>query len=496
MESTPVTARIAPWILVALVLAWWIAVKTVYLFHAEYTSDLFTHYQLTTGWLEGRPLLYENCFGFHGRIHNYYLSPALGFFTVPLGVWGLVAVQGLTLAWATAAFLRRAANGHAPDRAWPLFGFVLVVWLGPVSFYVFDDPYYGWHPEVLFLPLALLHGLALRAGRWPAVLATAALIALTKEDGAVLGCCVGLAYLALESADPGSGRRRLLRRAAATLSAWGAVFVAGQIWLQIQSDGNSPLGAALGNVLRAEPRESLRYLAGAAGWPVLLGISAAPLLLALVSWRMTATLFLLSLPLVVTSVVSGLWYYPDLSYGPAWSPRVGTLWAYGSCCAALAVLSWRGEARRSPLAPLALSLVLQLVALRAAPEPYRFFERLLFRPVALLSGALHDPRLDFLNALGERLPADYPVAPPSDYFGAFRRQQIFWWDHPQDLGQPELYVCDGACDVRFPGFDWSDKSRFRLGDFEFIARADIEHMIREQFARSALASGDRHPRAR
>ena len=500
MEPTPASARIAPWILVGLVLAWWTAVKTIHLFHAEYTSDLFTHYQLSTGWLRGKPLFWENCFGHQERIHNYFLSPLMAVFTYPLGVWGIVAVHGLALAWATAAFLRRAAEGGAARPRWLLFGFLGVLWLGPLSFYVWDDPYYGWHVELLYPALALLHGLALRSAHRPAVLATAALLALAKEDGAVLGLCVGLAHLAAAGAEPQADVRLLLRRAAVTVATWSTVLVAGLAWLQLESEGQSPLSAGLAIALRAEPTELSRYLAAAVGWQLLLALAAAPLLLALVAWRTVATLLLISIPLVVTNVASGLWYFPDLANGPSWSPRVGTLWGYWCCCLALAVLARSASVDRSRLAgprllvPLALSFGMQLVALRTAPEPYRVIERSLSRPLARLTGALDDPRLELLNAIGERLPAGYPVAPPSAYFAPFRRQEIFWWDHPHDRGQPELYVCDGACDVRFPGFDWSDKSRFRLDGLEFIAARETERMIREQFARSPLADGDRDPR--
>ena len=125
------------------------------------------------------------------------------------------------------------------------------------------------------------------------------------------------------------------------------------------------------------------------------------------------------------------------------------------------------------------------LALGVLPEPYAVFTRCCARPVMLLTGSADDPDRAFMNRLGERLPAGHPIAPPSEYFSSFRNQEIYWWDHPHAESQPETFICRGTCDVRFPGFDWNGKSRFRLGDFEFIADEERERLIREQWAIAA-----------
>src|SRR5207302_2270063 len=80
--------------------------------------------------------------------------------------------------------------------------------LGPVSFWLLDDFTYGWHVELLYLPLGILFAIA-REHRSPWALLWGAAIVLSKEDGAVLL----FSLLALESlrpliaGEPGIARR-------------------------------------------------------------------------------------------------------------------------------------------------------------------------------------------------------------------------------------------------------------------------------------------------
>lgn len=63
--------------------------KCLHIQRCDYTSDLFTHFQLSHDWLIGKPLFYENCFGFHNKLHNYFIDPLLSPFTWLFGIYGL-----------------------------------------------------------------------------------------------------------------------------------------------------------------------------------------------------------------------------------------------------------------------------------------------------------------------------------------------------------------------------------------------------------------------
>ena len=76
---------------------------------------------------------------------------------------------------------------------------VLGVHLGPIAYAVFDNPVFGFHPELCYPPLCVLLALDLREGRSRRAIVVAALTLLVKEDGAVLCACVLVAYFARAS---------------------------------------------------------------------------------------------------------------------------------------------------------------------------------------------------------------------------------------------------------------------------------------------------------
>src|SRR5262245_40067579 len=72
---------------------WWLCAKFVLFDALEYTCDLFSALELTWTWADGRPLLFENSFGDHKPVHNYYLLPLLYPATAMFGARGLFLVQ-------------------------------------------------------------------------------------------------------------------------------------------------------------------------------------------------------------------------------------------------------------------------------------------------------------------------------------------------------------------------------------------------------------------
>jgi len=60
----------------------WFFVKVVqFQTNAEDLLDGFIALQLSRGWLEGRPLLFDTFYGFHAQLHNYYFILLVGFAT-------------------------------------------------------------------------------------------------------------------------------------------------------------------------------------------------------------------------------------------------------------------------------------------------------------------------------------------------------------------------------------------------------------------------------
>ena len=167
------------WFLVAL-FSYWGFVKYQLFLGLEYTSDLFTFIQLSNGWMHGRPILFENQYGYTTEIHNYIAILLFGPLTELFGAYGLFA--GLLILLFIAArrslvFVDRGVAGWTARRI--VFAGFLV---GPVGFWFWDHEVYGFHLELLFLPLGILYALAIfdeSGRRWLWL----SLICLVREEG-------------------------------------------------------------------------------------------------------------------------------------------------------------------------------------------------------------------------------------------------------------------------------------------------------------------------
>jgi hypothetical protein len=147
----------------------------------EYThSDFFSSLEMSRSWFYSRPLLHDNVYGDQAAIHNFFLLLAFAPLTISLGAYGLIL--GLVLLEVAAVVrVARASTLDPGGRLAILGGF-----LSPIGFAVFDDPGFGFHPELCYPPLALLLALDLREARPRTAILMGALIVLVKEDGAVL----------------------------------------------------------------------------------------------------------------------------------------------------------------------------------------------------------------------------------------------------------------------------------------------------------------------
>ena len=185
------------------------------LFHdLEYThTDFFSFLEMSRSLVQSGELLRDNVYGHHAAIHGFYLLLAFSPLTVPLGAYGLIL--GLVLLHLTAVVrVALATTLDLPGRVALLGGY-----LSPIAYAVFDNPVFGFHPELCYPPLALLLALDLREGRSRRATLVAALMVLVKEDGAVLCACVLVAFFAprfwaLRAAAPEE------RRPVASAAAW------------------------------------------------------------------------------------------------------------------------------------------------------------------------------------------------------------------------------------------------------------------------------------
>lgn len=206
------------------------------LFHnlEYYASDLYTFLEMTWSWLYSGLILHDNNFGFHGAIHNFYGLLAFAPLTIAFGAYGLIL--GLVLAHGLAT-VRVASCRWLDGRARLV---ILGGYLGPVAFYVFDNTEMGFHPELLYPPLALLLAVELLDGwTWRSVAVSAAIV-LVKEDGAVVCAAIVVAHTLFElmalQGQPKTSFWPTLRRGLVALAAFGVIFAGGMVLLAVMSE--------------------------------------------------------------------------------------------------------------------------------------------------------------------------------------------------------------------------------------------------------------------
>ncbi len=461
--------RHVPALLGGAAVAYWLLVKAALFDRLDYLSDLFSFLQMSISVFGGRPLLYENAYGDHRVIHNYYVMPLFYPLTHVLGAYGLFVGHALLLIAAVVSVLALARADTAEKRVW-YWSVVAALVLGPVSFWIWDDQPYGFHGELLFLPLSVLFTTSLLR-RSRAAWLFAALLAFTREEGPIVAWSIHAVYEVTRSdpelatsARPAAGR---IRRVAAVTATWLLLFCVGMaIQLAIQRGHSSVRDASTAFVRLA----GVWHAPGLRGELVASFIDA--LLLLLTSWflllggldlRAPVAAAVCSVAILVPATLGSSFYaVPNAlrGHGISWSPRFVMLWGLFAAAWLFSIHSTRTSTLRSRLrrgaiafALVAASVVAQIAVLETRKQ-YSLERRI--APIWLGGGAgaaLSRREDQFLRCLGRRLPHPTPVACSGTLFGRFHRQDLVW---PERVGTawrfPALVLCDDQ--GRWPGFDY------------------------------------------
>jgi hypothetical protein len=440
--------------------------KALLFHHLEYVgSDLYSFLDMSRSWFSSGRVLWDNAYGDHTAIHNFYLLLAFSPLTIPFGAYGLIAALVL-LNLAAAARVAFCPTLDVQGRV-----ATVAALLSPSAFFVFDHPGWGFHPEICYPPLAcLLSCELLDRRRWRALLA-AALIVLVKEDGPVLCASVLLAFFVqrLSAIPPGSRaeRRRIMRIAILSLLAVASIFVAGMALLHVRSraqagavafagsaevamragpDGTAGVDVTASGRLadslevvrqtlarRGDPEWRVRLKTALVGYAYLVALVLLPL--GRRFFRAVALVAVSAPPLVIVLTVSSALYGFGMM---VWPPRVATLLALAITCVAFAASSRvsppPGNGARTRTAAVvvgalvAASWGLQLPLLRRVG--YSPWPRL--RALALPGGGgyrastFRAEEMRFLRCLGDRLPWGLPVTSVAFTHPVFHLQSIMF----------------------------------------------------------------------
>ena len=317
-------------------------------------NDMYAFIQMSCSYLDGRPFMYDNIWGFHHRIHNYYTVLFWGPLCYFWGAYGLFAAQAGLLTASYLLLYTRLSAQKVP--AWARYALFAMLLIGPIAFWLNDHPNIGWHTELTYLPVALFFVLALTSqskhrARW--VLLTGLLVVLVKEDGAVLAGLIHLSWLAmvvLQRPNQSIGRLFTKRQFWMIGIGWGLVFGAGMLWLSVKNHAAEPrLQVALAQLAqnidtRAFWKEMLTLVANMG----LLLLPAAGLVAVLaqyqprtvvVGWISVFGLGVMILT-ILNFVQSAHYYGQPLFYlvSLTWPPRFILVWAFATALVVVAVL--------------------------------------------------------------------------------------------------------------------------------------------------------------
>lgn len=329
-------------------------------------NDMYAFLQMSVSWLDNRPFMYDNIWGYHHKIHNYYTVLLWSPFIRLGGAYGLFVAQVLLLVLAYGLVNERIARQSMVPR-WVRLCLVAGILLGPVSLWLNDHPNIGWHTELSYLPFSLLFALALASHRRGWVWFTGALLVLVKEDGAILAALIHLSFMGLtvSLANRPSGLWSLLRTRPfwLALGGWVLVFVMGMAWLSIKNEDGEPrlkntlliLGqsGATGLFIRQLGYLVMQSLGLLAGVVLLLF-----LVLRRYSARQSRPIWLVFglgvLLLTALNCVQSAFYYGQPAFemvALTWPPRFVLVWSFATAFCVLLLLGQAGTLAVSRLSP-------------------------------------------------------------------------------------------------------------------------------------------------
>jgi hypothetical protein len=446
-------------LLPVLVLVLWFVIKIFQfqILQADYRDGLLA-LQLSRGWLEGRPFLYDCYYGFHSKIHNYYFLPLTGLVTFFTGIYGFFILYLSLIAFLLAKifFWTRTKTTQIPIQAWFV---ILIFLLGPVNYYIYLD-HYGWHSEQYFLPLMGLSAFYIATRNWLWASIIILLTCLVKENAPVLICglLLFISIIDLILKKPETTWQYVLFHIRNFIIVFLSLllFLLGMVFLSYQNEaGASRLTQAIDHIKGQNSGAILlKYLSKTALFTVfvlMLGTLPFTSLLrnvpkkALIWITLTGYFFVLAL----VFFIEGLYYYPGFRLGMPYPTRTGGLWAFlFSCYLFLFLRLYQNVTHKSTIRwkLVAASFVSQLLFFPVMTS----HNELTFKNVTdirnnfiafIQNKSWQDPDEHQLDLLAQKLPRGSEIITPDRYQFLFQNIYAYnWRDKNFVLDKPIAYV--------------------------------------------------------
>jgi hypothetical protein len=425
----------------AISLAWFVNKRALYE-GLEYTIDIFLNLQAARSVFIGDGFLNDYFQGGQKGIHNFFVFLLLGPLTVVWGAKAFFAVTGLLEAGASMRWVASAEPGTLAKVS----SIVLAMLFGPLMFWIVDDPFYGWHAELLYPFLSVLLAEAMLNQR-KTVWLWAGLIVLCREEGALLAGGIAVIGLASRRAPA----RQMVRTYSLSLSIFALSMLLVRLWHRPGTEDR--VKTALEALLRFPYDHALLtdFSLSALSAVAMFAAGLIPLF-ALGGKRLAPWAILLSLPLWGVTAIGTLAYARQPGglqlHGFLWPLRFSLMWSIllAACVFALP----DAKASRTPVVVgcALFSILLQMQVLGFF-RGYHVSERIAaFSPTA--ADTLSPRSLAWMNCLGQSLPRQTVIQPHWNLEAPFEKQ-IIVGDIRLAPHTPDIFVCDKQSRLPLPG---------------------------------------------
>ncbi|MGK7924223.1 MAG: hypothetical protein AB4290_03040 [Spirulina sp.] len=433
---------------------WW-TVKSALFEKLAYSHDLLFFIQTASSIFKDRPILFHNRFGNYAGIHNNYLTLFFYPLTAKFGAYGIFIIHTVLIGLAIFA-IAHLANASSPRKQWRYCAAIAGLIFGPIGFWIYDHPVYGFNPDLLYLPLSILLVASL-VKQSKAAWFWSVLIILVKQDGAVLCCSI---YLLFEFLQPlpqlnGSKTKQYIRKflkLALISMFWLVIFAIGMLVMSLmQYDPSESRLVLLLQAIAEYTREPEFSSIVFTGFRNLFLLSLGGFLFYLVGLPIPSLIYTLicSIPLIVVDSISSFLYgletFPD---NFIWEPRFVKLWSLLIAGIMISIFQAkdtndRPKNRKQHIFKLSLvvliCLMVQHYSLLEVTRYHWLEDRFVYSLAGKRSGDVIDTQVrGFLDCLANNIPHETSILTNTFLFAQFHQYDLVWpgfidtaWEFPK-----------------------------------------------------------------
>lgn len=445
-----------------IIILWFFFKVIQFQFNIDDYCDGYISLQLSKGWLEGRPFLFDTFFGYHALQHNYYFLPIVGFFTKFLGVYGLFIAYLFLLVILLVQWYKIVKTSNSVNTNFFLIS-IFIYCFGPMAYYIYMD-FLGWHSEQYFLPLLALFTLSFYKRNNFIIVLWMVLAFLVKETSSVLLCCIflfiSITDIALSATANKLVNTFLNKRNLAIIFIFLSLFIASVALINyLNINQSSRLSVAIENFKNTTRRDLIIYTAlyfATALITFIIGVIPIYPIIKLSKYRNTIIYAIVGgfIVLFLLFYTESFFFFGKLEFGISYPARIVGLWSFLLCCFIYLVIKNIGSKQIFPMNYLYISLIAQFLfsSILVSHQTNSFFEN---RNLKENLDRLVDSRFGFrpfpngtanqLYTLSKKLPNDAEIVAHRNQLNYFMNVYPIDWDLysiNKPLNQPYIYVYD------------------------------------------------------